>query len=442
MADFSQTSEYIITEILPSQSESTSWIKTEIKTEILDIEPDELDDEYSYYSTEVEIKEENSSSELLEISTRIEEPEIIMSNGVGNDNKIRKRKVQECIHCKNIFSSRSTLTRHIKRNVCLKKQINGHWKRNQQNESVYRCVICFKDFDSSNDLTKHYKIHTESMLVKKNVETSEIKEVSEIKIEFVEVKMEPIDTNISMMEEGEEEVNKTQDEFIQKCPHCTKGFKTIMNLNKHLVLHVENLNLNSCQICGRFFYNHTHLKRHIETHQDKKFQCSVCSLKFRELLALKKHIPRHDGVMEFICSICDEKSVNKTAFSEHLDKTHSDLLTNIFKCPECGEDFPRQNALRSHMKHHGNKEGKKFKCSFCQEIFTDKKTFSLHSASHRKVGSFSCSICEKKFFDEDLLISHVKRHSGDLPFKCRSCPEQFSYLKGLERHIIKKGHSG
>lgn len=429
MEDFSETSEYIITEVPPSTTAdtSTSWIKSES----IEIEQDEPEDDYRYYLPEVEIKEENSLSEFLEISTSVEEPEIIMSNGVG-----KKRKVQECIHCKNIFSSRSTLTRHMKRNVCLKKQINGHWKRNQQNESVFRCVICFINFKSSNDLTKHYKIHTESM---KNEKTSEIKEVSEIEIEFVEVKMEP---NTSIMEEGEEEVNKTQDEFIKRCPHCTKGFKTIMNLNKHLVLHLDNLNLNSCKICGRFFYNHTHLKRHTETHQAKKFQCSVCSLKFRELLALKKHIPRHDESLEFICSICDEKSVNKTAFSEHLDKTHSDLLSNIFKCPECGEDFPRQNALRSHMKHHGNKEGKKFKCSFCQEIFTDKKTFSLHSASHRKVGSFSCSICEKKFFDEDLLISHVKRHSGDLPFKCRSCPEQFSYLKGLERHIIKKGHSG
>lgn len=426
-----ETSEYIITEI-PS-SDDTSWIKSET----LEIEQDEPDDDVSNYSPEIDIKEENFSNEEENCNqTKMEEPETIISFS-GNNDVVKRKMVHECIHCKNTYSSRSTLIRHIKRNVCLKKQINGHWKRNQQNESGYRCVICFMNFDNSNDLTKHYKIHTESMLVKKD---EEIKTISEIKMELVEVKME----SVEMDEEAEEEEeNKRLDEFIQRCPHCTKGFKTTINLNKHLLLHVANLNLNSCQICGRFFYNHTHLKRHIETHKDKKFQCSVCSLKFRELLALKKHIPRHDDSLEFLCSICDQKSVNKTVFSEHLDETHSDLLTNIFKCPECGEDFPRKNALRSHMKHHGNnKDGKQFKCSFCQEIFADKKTFSLHSASHRKVGSFSCSICEKKFFDEDLLISHVKRHSGDLPFKCRSCPDQFSYLKGLERHIIKKGHSG
>lgn len=428
-----KTSEYIITEVLPS-SGINSWIKTEIE----DIDEIEPEDGYTYYTSEVEIKEENTSCSSEFLENKQEEPQKIISLQIDNT---RKRKVQECPNCKNVFSSRSTLNRHIKRNVCLKKQLNGHWKRNQQNESVFRCVICFMNFENSNELTKHYKIHTESMLVKNTDDKSEIKKVSEIKIEFVNVKMEP-DTETSIKEEGEEEVNKTEEEFLQKCPHCLKVFKTVMNLNKHLVLHVENLNLNSCEICGRFFHNLTHLKRHMETHQIKKFQCSVCSLKFRELLALKKHIPRHDETLEFICSICDEKSINKTVFSEHLNKSHSDLLTNIFKCPECSEEFPRKNALRSHMKHHGNKDGKQFKCSFCQEIFTDKKQFSLHSATHRKVGSFSCSICEKKFFDEDLLISHVKRHSGDLPFKCRTCPEQFSYLKGLERHIIKKGHSG
>lgn len=420
MERFNETSQYIITEILPSSD--TSWIKSET----LEIEPDESDQDINYYSPELLIKEENCLNEMAS-PTRIEEPETIISS--SRINAGIKRKAHECIHCKNVFSTRSTLNRHIKRNVCLKKQINGHWKRNQQNESLYRCVICFVDFDNSNDLTKHYKIHTESMLVK----------TTEIKIEEVDVQMETSEICVSLTEEEE---NKTLDESFQRCPHCTKAFKTVINLNKHLLLHVDNFNLNSCEICGRFFYNITHLKRHIETHQEKKFECSVCSLKFRELLALKKHIPRHDDSLEFICSICDEKSVNKTVFTDHLYKVHSDLLTNVFKCPECGEDFPRQNALKSHMKHHGNKEGKQFKCSFCQEVFTDKKTFSLHSASHRKVGSFSCSICEKKFFDEDLLISHVKRHSGDLPFKCRSCPEQFSYLKGLERHIIKKGHSG
>ena len=132
------------------------------------------------------------------------------------------------------------------------------------------------------------------------------------------------------------------------CPMCKKCFKTKSSLQQHQkCVHIEEFNY-MCNICGHLFKAAGTLAQHVKSHSffchhckkafvmqedltahkshcfQKKFQCSLCDLKFSR----KRDVDRHVSVVHFpvytYCVICEKST--KQSKAEHLRKKHPEVL--------------------------------------------------------------------------------------------------------------------
>jgi len=80
-----------------------------------------------------------------------------------------------------------------------------------------------------------------------------------------------------------------------------------------------------CSECGKQFYEHSMLVRHLRTHSgEKPFKCTECSASFGDQGNLKRHMRLHTG----------EKP---------------------YKCSECGRQFSMSHSLKVHQLSHKRK---------------------------------------------------------------------------------------
>ncbi|NXS74241.1 ZKSC1 protein, partial [Pandion haliaetus] len=71
--------------------------------------------------------------------------------------------------------------------------------------------------------------------------------------------------------------------------------------------------------------------------------------------------------------------------------------------------------------------GRPYKCSKCQECFSQKKTLIVHQRTHlgQSRGVLWCSYCGKTFSHPSNLIRHQRIHTGERPYQCNECLKRF-----------------
>ena len=102
--------------------------------------------------------------------------------------------------------------------------------------------------------------------------------------------------------------------------------------------------------------------------------CEQCGKKFKSRIGLKYHINNHKGVRDYKCNICEADYTTAAALSVHKIAKHS--ARQIFKCPECGKEFPYKGSLVIHRKIHTGE--KKHHCRYCNKKFR----LSIKNDSH------------------------------------------------------------
>ncbi|GIY38781.1 hypothetical protein CEXT_64941 [Caerostris extrusa] len=84
-----------------------------------------------------------------------------------------------------------------------------------------------------------------------------------------------------------------------KCSSCDKCFTSILTLNKHEVWHHKSLFLrfkHNCESCPYATNNKTNFKKHLEVHSlDRRFCCSLCNNRFKNIGSLNNHMIIHTG---------------------------------------------------------------------------------------------------------------------------------------------------
>ena len=143
----------------------------------------------------------------------------------------------------------------------------------------------------------------------------------------------------------------------------------------------------------------------IETVQDYKLECSICSLAFSEESLLKRHFDfMHSDqnmdevekklirVKAYKCNLC-KKIINSANYlKEHLQKCHGTMKKHA--CQKCGAVFTQLRNLNYHMSsvHHEN------------EIYS----YSLIApVSRQNLHNYKCDLCSLAFSEEALLKRHV-----------------------------------
>ncbi|XP_021939903.1 zinc finger and SCAN domain-containing protein 2-like isoform X2 [Zootermopsis nevadensis] len=214
---------------------------------------------------------------------------------------------------------------------------------------------------------------------------------------------------------------------MYSCPTCDKSFTTRSAIVRHYRTHTAD--------CGKLFVRRNSLEVHLITHsKDKPFSCDVCRKTFSQKVTRDIHLARHTGQYDHTCNICHKKFASRAKLNEHMHQHRSPR----FRCEECGKQFVRQDALRTHQRVHTGE--RPYHCSLCNRSFYTASNLRLHEQSHSKVAGFKCHQCGSKFKHKSSLSAHMKSHasSGLLPcpmIDCRRAERGFLHARSVQAHL-------
>nr|XP_054920495.1 zinc finger protein 559-like [Dermacentor andersoni] len=85
---------------------------------------------------------------------------------------------------------------------------------------------------------------------------------------------------------------------IQECRVCWFAFTDTDAFEKHTADHVLGKTYN-CSDCGKLFKRPSHLTRHLRTHGESSFPCSVCGKKFHTVDGRRNHMYAYHVVSQY-----------------------------------------------------------------------------------------------------------------------------------------------
>nr|XP_061836967.1 zinc finger protein 774-like [Nerophis lumbriciformis] len=139
---------------------------------------------------------------------------------------------------------------------------------------------------------------------------------------------------------------------------------------------------------------------------------------------------RKTGKKRFPCSVCDKMFTQKCDFTRHM-RTHTG--EKPYCCLVCGARFAQRSTLTRHMKTHTGE--KPFSCSVCGEKFSLKVNMLSHLRTHTGEKPFICSVCGEGFSRKMHVVLHMRTHTGEKPFRCSVCGDAFAQSSTLNRHM-------
>ena len=298
-----------------------------------------------------------------------------------------------CHTCKQSFSEKDALKRHI--------------KVDHLNMKLPQCDSCLKYFTDKT----HLKGHNEKSLCKK--------------------------------------------EAIFKCEHCTESFKSQRILHEHGIKEHPNLVVHSnmkipCEICGRTMKKHM-MKAHMsKTHSDQIFICDACGKEFKTEIYVREHKERTHMSKTIKCRVegCDTLFGSKKQMNVHVSACHTikkvmKRKVKNFICDECPYRTSNNISLAGHKaSHHGGPKPFKCKESDCDYEAAHKSTLDLHVRSKHMNIMFECSFpgCGLQKNGKGNMDKHMKfSHGIPLPSERK---KKKVYIDATEDDIISVDSSG
>jgi KRAB domain-containing zinc finger protein len=146
-------------------------------------------------------------------------------------------------------------------------------------------------------------------------------------------------------------------------------------------------------------------------------------------LCKDKHI--EDQLKKYCCLICKARFKGSGGLRNHYKVMHAS--GPLFKCNECGKEFPLKERLKLHVRTHTG--FKPYKCSDCDKSFARGGQLVQHRRTHNQVKPYSCHLCSGTFTCAANLALHVKRHNGQKDHKCDICGRGFVRRDALKKHL-------
>lgn len=178
--------------------------------------------------------------------------------------------------------------------------------------------------------------------------------------------------------------NQTQTE--ETCSQCKSKFNSQEALSTHWRRRHGNSSLkHQCEVCGKSYYSKKQLELHmfnqhsLNPNNQTLHECKECNYKSISLMAMKKHIWKHD-IGNYVCSVCsktcqtlgalishetlrhnvehscckcDLKSTSALVIAQHYMTKHQIKL----QCEECLTELPTRHYFKCHMNvQHGKSE--------------------------------------------------------------------------------------
>ena len=242
-------------------------------------------------------------------------------------------------------------------------------------------------------------------------------------------------------EEVKPVVKRTPKEKKFKCPHCEKGFRYQLHLDRHVIGHTVDKPF-GCTHCEEKFKKIVQLQRHIIN--DHMF-CEKCHKKFDTLDEIQEHMITHKRKMIHTCPYCSREFNRAAKYRNHITK-HTGEKPHM--CHECGKEFRFYDNMKRHMRIHTGE--RPYACPLCDKRFIQSGNLKLHLAYHSGEKNHVCEICGKAFIQNANLKQHMLSHSGDGTSKTRDSKEKshvciicglaYRLAGSLQRHMCS--HTG
>lgn len=117
---------------------------------------------------------------------------------------------------------------------------------------------------------------------------------------------------------------------------------------------------------------------------------------------------------KYCCVVCEARFKGSGGLRNHYKIVHG--AGPVFKCDECGKEFPLKERLKLHVRTHTG--FKPYKCPECDKSFARGGQLVQHRRTHSQVKPYRCGLCSGTFTCAANLALHVKRHNGQKDHKC------------------------
>ncbi|CAD7085870.1 unnamed protein product [Hermetia illucens] len=267
------------------------------------------------------------------------------------------------------------------------KQVEG-----EDGRKYYCCDICSKRFQRPHDLLKHSRVHTNE----KPYECGICGRCFAINSNL----------QVHLRIHGKDSERITN---CFQCPKCFVQFSSLRQLDIHAKIHKDS-KLFPCKICNKHFSSSSNLRIHEYTHRPKdpaelearknlkgpmlltesmglespaeeyrRFQCSICGLKFKRPDHLMQHEGSHAGAKPHQCSVCLKQFTTLSSLRRHQE-IHTGQKTK--QCDMCDAKFHSNTELKRHQSVHSS--ARPYLCPYCQKSFKTRERCRVHIKTHAK----------------------------------------------------------
>uniref|UniRef100_A0A1I7ZT70 C2H2-type domain-containing protein n=1 Tax=Steinernema glaseri TaxID=37863 RepID=A0A1I7ZT70_9BILA len=289
--------------------------------------------------------------------------------------------------------------------------------------------------------------------------------------------LEMSDEHNSAVEDGSDEEYVPEDNGADGnkekiCFACGKAV-----LVKNYQRHVERAHLQKkelkCTLCNRKFLRVHHLKRHMTTHENPKFNCIHCNMGFADPGALVIHKGRIHKMTSEDKPI-SYSDMHKCKRCLKLYKTEEELKRHDYYCKNAKKIKEKRAEIRetklacspamstisytSNASSPGTPSRPKLdsRCPLCNLHFASRQSMLRHvqrkhpdkyeEASQTRIYkndevlAFPCSVCGKSFAKEEALANHYRRHFTTQTHKCThpGCDKSYLQPSELRKHAKRK----
>ncbi|XP_042228082.1 zinc finger protein 33A-like [Homarus americanus] len=157
--------------------------------------------------------------------------------------------------------------------------------------------------------------------------------------------------------------------------------------------------------------------------------CRSCKKELPDVSLLSLHLRQCEG--HLTCTFCQEKFVRKVTFSRHMEGHKRNV------CSKCPQSFCSHKKLKAHMKSEHNYDlvSKTYPCHRCSRSFLKRSSLYYHLRVHATENEHVCQKCGEFCKGSESYKLHMAEHLKATNFHCHICSASFRRRQQYDDHL-------